>query len=235
MGKGEEKQKSCFARFLHFMSCALLFVGGGLLLGYSIYLQVNDQGLIPGLASDGTDIVSLLLGSAIAGIIAGAALMVISLVGLLAFKGGCCGIVLKVVYVILLVVVLAVLVFIAVITLKFATGKDGPIIQDAALNSWQASVTNSEFTDTTCQIQQEYQCAGFFDNDCTGCDPSIPSTCTETQLMRCPVCNPDTDPSLPGCYTAVTDEYSSLYLPIGITSAVLGGFAVADMIAIWFV
>mmetsp|Transcript_16647 Transcript_16647/g.68216 ORF Transcript_16647/g.68216 Transcript_16647/m.68216 type:complete len:244 (-) Transcript_16647:342-1073(-) len=228
------KVKPCF-RFFHGTICVLMFCLGAALLGYSIYLQVQGQGLVPDLDFSASDnFIWLVLNSAITGIVIGAAMMVTSIVGLIAFNKGCCGVLFGIVYTFVMICILAGLLFIAVVTLLFATDTDGETLQNSAREVWTASVTDPEFTDVTCEIQSNLSCAGFSAGDCDGCYDGS-QECSPEQEEVCPSCNPAATNSATGCYDAIVDEYKAFYLPVGIVSTVMATLVVVDIFTIWLV
>eukprot|EP00188_Purpureofilum_apyrenoidigerum_P002845 Plantae.Rhodophyta-Purpureofilum_apyrenoidigerum.ctg2900.p1 GENE.Plantae.Rhodophyta-Purpureofilum_apyrenoidigerum.ctg2900~~Plantae.Rhodophyta-Purpureofilum_apyrenoidigerum.ctg2900.p1 ORF type:complete len:240 (+),score=31.74 Plantae.Rhodophyta-Purpureofilum_apyrenoidigerum.ctg2900:149-868(+) len=237
MAEGKSAGKSAVRgvfRLYHGLVCLLLFLGGGALLGYSIYLQVTNQGLLPDLPYEGAGFVRVLLTSAVAGIIVGGAIMVIALIGFIAFNRGCCGVMFGIIYTIALIAVMAVLLFAAVVTLKFVTGNNQ--FEEKLRNGWTTAITGpnkEEYQPVACEIQLTYECKGFIDNDCNGCDPyQDPSSCSQEQLQVCPSC-PSTPSSNAGCYNTVVDAYHKFFLPIGIVATALAALAFMDIVVIW--
>jgi len=221
-------------KLYHGLVCLLLFLGGGALLGYSIYLQVTNQGLLPDLPYEGAGFVRVLLTSAVAGIIVGGAIMVISLIGFITFNRGCCGVLFGILYTLAMFAIMAVLIFAAVITLKFVTGTNR--FEDRLREVWTRAITGQdreEFQPVVCEIQNMYNCKGFDTDDCVGCDPlSNPDACSEEQMKVCPSCQ-STPSSDEGCFNAVVSAYDKFFLPVGIISTALAGLVFLDIVIIW--
>eukprot|EP00190_Bangiopsis_sp_CCMP1999_P001135 CAMPEP_0198737016 /NCGR_PEP_ID=MMETSP1475-20131203/67650_1 /TAXON_ID= ORGANISM="Unidentified sp., Strain CCMP1999" /NCGR_SAMPLE_ID=MMETSP1475 /ASSEMBLY_ACC=CAM_ASM_001111 /LENGTH=239 /DNA_ID=CAMNT_0044500871 /DNA_START=47 /DNA_END=766 /DNA_ORIENTATION=+ len=220
-GKGKKGVRGVFKLF-HGLVCFLLFAGGAALLGYSIYVTVQRGGLLPDLPyEDGSATLRTALRGELAGIVVGAAVMFTALVGLFAFNRGCCGIVMGMFYTLLMLALLAVLIFVAVVSFKFVRGDGVAGLEEESRTAWSRAIGDPEFSDNLCEIQEEYQCRGFDANDCANEGGLCPS---------CPDANSNIDK---GCFDSFVNEYRDVYRPAGIVSSVMGGLVLADLLIIW--
>jgi len=232
MASKGERESSRAVLVFHVVVTTLLSFCGGVLLGVSIWATVSKNNEVFGLNYTGSSIVNVVARLSVAGIILGGGLVVIGLMGYLASIRGGCGTFWKVVYGILAVLTVGLLVAIAVVNLLLATKSSSGEIENFFRNAWVRSVQDPNYVEQVCQIEQTYQCRGFYDSSCMGCSSN--GGCNNTkQQLECPTCDAMADPSITiGCWNKVTQELRKYAYPVGIVSAVLAGLVSMDVVAI---
>ncbi|GJQ11569.1 hypothetical protein GpartN1_g3360.t1 [Galdieria partita] len=200
--------KGLFSMLYHGLMSALFLLGGLTLVGVGIYAEVTHSGKFD---LDWTSSFwSAVTNFGIAAIVVGATLAVIGAVGFVAFHSGFCGKFFKLIYFILLVAVFLVLLFMAIVTLMLANGDNVSTLKSTLCDSWKN--TEQNHPSSVVAIEDRYHCCGF-DKACTN---SVTSGCNYTI----------------DCYQAITSKYHKWYLPVGVTSIVLGGLALIDILVI---
>eukprot|EP00188_Purpureofilum_apyrenoidigerum_P002848 Plantae.Rhodophyta-Purpureofilum_apyrenoidigerum.ctg2902.p1 GENE.Plantae.Rhodophyta-Purpureofilum_apyrenoidigerum.ctg2902~~Plantae.Rhodophyta-Purpureofilum_apyrenoidigerum.ctg2902.p1 ORF type:complete len:239 (+),score=43.90 Plantae.Rhodophyta-Purpureofilum_apyrenoidigerum.ctg2902:187-903(+) len=219
--KGKKAVRGIFKLF-HGIVCFLLFAGGAALLGYSIYVTVTGGSTFPDLPyTDGSTTLRTALKAEIAGIVVGAAVMFVAILGFFSFSRGCCGIFMASLFTVLMLALLAVLIFVAVVSFKIVRQGNVASLESDSRAAWERAMTDPQYTDNLCQIQQDYNCRGFDDGDCA------------VQGNMCPTCPDSNTNVMTGCFNAVINEYQKVYRPAGIVSSAMGGLVLLDLLVVW--
>lgn len=230
------QERSRFAAGYHTLVALLLLLGGGALLGVGIWVYVTDRGGRLDLDYTGSNVWNIVLNFGVAGIIAGGFLLLSAVVSLIALSRKCLGKVFRVIYVLVALLITAVLVFIAVITLLIFSRRDSAVVKDFVRDAWIASVQEPEFRQNVCTIQDEFDCRGFDDGDCASCGLGRESLCTPEERSLCPACvNEPVRPEGKGCYNAVIDSVAQIFLPIGIVASILAFIVLVDVFVVCFI
>ena len=229
------RERNKFATTLHSIVAGLLLLFGLGLVAVGIYLLVSDKGGRLDLDYTGSNFWNFVLRFGIAAIIAGGFLIVASLLAIVAISRRCIGKVFRFVYVIMALVIVGVLVFIATISLLIVDRRDTTEIKDFVRDAWERSVTSDDedARNRVCEIQEEFNCVGFEDNECRGCERGIGAGCTVEQQRRCPPCGAGAIGNVAnGCYKEVRDNLKDVYLPLGIITAVLAAIVLLDTLIV---
>lgn len=155
------------------------------------------------------------------------------ILGVLSSRQGAMRFVTLIVYVSLLGVIVAVLLFIAVTSLTLASGKNSVGVQDFLRNAWRNTVLKNKTA--VCNVQKDFDCVGFLDGECKGCTQGTPGKdgCTRKQSAFCPICqDAKTKTDARGCYQRLLAQVGKVVRPIGIVSCIATAFILLDVIAI---
>lgn len=230
---GEKRGDGARSRFMlmfHTFVMTLCLVGGGILLGVSTWATIGKSNEIFGLNYTGSSFLNTVTRLGVLGIIAGGCLIVFGIFGLLATVRGGCGVCLKVVFGVLSVFLIIALVAVAVATLWFASGTNPRGVENFFRDAWINSVQSSSYVDQVCTIESSFNCRGFDDNACVGCSGN--GNCPPDAARQCPDCGSGNPAVTSGCWGEIMSDYRKYYYPVGITSAILAGFLLMDMMTL---
>lgn len=133
-------------------------------------------------------------------------------------------------YTIITLCVIAVLGFVAAVSLMVGNGHLPLGLHGILEQAWENTVANNK--DKACKIQRDLACFGFSDNSCVGCGVSNTSgiqNCSAVQSPRCPICqNAEPDTSV-GCFGAIVNSTRQYCTPTGVASAAGGGLLLVDL------
>lgn len=234
-------ERSRFASTVHTFVAILLLLGGGGLVGVGIWFLASDKGGNFDLDYDtDSSFWKYVLNFGVAAIIAGAFLLASALAAIIALSRRCLGKVFRIIYVLMALVILAVLLFISIVSLLIVTRRDTDSIEDFVRNAWKSSISSDDegVRDEVCKIQERFNCIGFSDGDCTGCVLGTEAACSETvpgeterKSELCPKCGSvERDPDN-GCFSEIRGTLKKVYLPLGIITAVLAAIVLLDILA----
>lgn len=217
----------------HATFLALLLIGGAGFLGVGLWLQLSKGGGPVNLEWTGSGFIDSFLTLGVASMIVGGALLATSVFALCAVSRSCIGTVFRVMFVLATLVVTAGLVLIAVATLLIASNNRPGAVEDIVRDSWERTVSSDDrgVVNEACTIQRDFECAGFAAGDCDGCNNGVGPARSDC-ATRCPVCEPRTPASSSGCYDAIIDRTRKIFLPVGITAAVLAAVALVDVFVV---
>lgn len=228
-------ERNRLATHIHSIVAILLLLGGGALVGAGIWLLASDKGGRLPLDYTGSSFWNYVLNFGVAAIIAGVFLLVAALAALISLSRKCLGKVFRVVYVLMALVILAALLFIAIVSLLIVDKRDAQGVEDFVEEAWERSVTSndSDLVEEVCKIQDRWDCLGFADNDCTGCENGEGTECDAAQQRRCPTCAaaPTRDASK-GCFDEIKGTLKRIYLPMGIVASVLAAIVLLDVFVV---
>lgn len=170
---------------------------------------------------------SLLAANVYLGIVAvvvGVALIVLAIMGMLAVGQGCCSLLAAIIYFLaMLILVAAMSVAAYVLLLLASSGEPGSTTRDFISDVWKLTVDVDPRA--ACDLEREFRCRGFANNDCAGCPSAAVAagTCTPKQTDVCADCS-----SLPssgdftavGCFNELLSRLQRVTRPVGIASAV---------------
>mmetsp|Transcript_39011 Transcript_39011/g.95419 ORF Transcript_39011/g.95419 Transcript_39011/m.95419 type:complete len:230 (+) Transcript_39011:103-792(+) len=228
---GEKRNECAFG--LHIAIVTVLFVAAGILLGLSIYTVVRGDGGLFELNYTGTNFLNTVLNLGIVGIIAGAAMLILALIGLVASAKGGCGIFLKIIYIALGIIAVCALIGVAVVLIWFTAGTNPREVEDFFRDAWKDTVNDPSFSESACNIQRNYECQGFDNGDCNSCDADGCGAGSQVCPTGCEGFAYES--GRPGCWEAVHDDLSKFYLPVGIVSASLAGLTLIDIFLVCLV
>jgi len=165
----------------------------------------------------------------IVAVVVGSSLIFLAILGMLAIGQGCCSIISAIIYVLAMVLLLAATAFSATALLILSEGGINRDETRTFLNDvWTETVVAQPLS--ACEVEREFQCRGFSNNQCEGCDSAaiVAGTCEGSQLRVCPDCT-----SLPsagdftsqGCYDLVYPSLQRVVRPVGITAAIAAGIS----------
>ncbi|GAB0491444.1 hypothetical protein MMPV_002698 [Pyropia vietnamensis] len=160
----------------------------------------------------------------IVAVVVGVALIIVALLGMLAIGQGCCSIFATVIYVLAMLILVSALSLAAYVLVSIAsTGDPGSRTHDVLSDVWKLTVENEPRA--TCDLEREFRCRGFANNDCVGCSSADVAlgTCTSKQSEVCADCTslPSSgDFSAVGCFDDLLSRLQTVVRPLGITSAV---------------
>lgn len=223
--------------WVHAFVAGVVMLGGLLLLGLGLLLQIRDPFQNVKLQYVEGSAINKFLSVAFIAIIAGGILVVASVLGVCAAKatasGGISRILVVSVYTIVLIVILVALIFIASVVLLLTKGKSPLGLEGILEQAWMNTVATER--NDACRLQSDFECFGFHDNFCVGCGKFNSSglrDCSAEQAPYCPIC-PDTLPTTTtGCYGAIVNATKGYYTPIGISSAVVAGVLLFDGVVV---
>eukprot|EP00172_Hildenbrandia_rubra_P004170 Plantae.Rhodophyta-Hildenbrandia_rubra.ctg7924.p1 GENE.Plantae.Rhodophyta-Hildenbrandia_rubra.ctg7924~~Plantae.Rhodophyta-Hildenbrandia_rubra.ctg7924.p1 ORF type:complete len:242 (+),score=35.45 Plantae.Rhodophyta-Hildenbrandia_rubra.ctg7924:479-1204(+) len=234
-------ERSKFATTLHTIVALLLLLGGGALVGVGIWSLASEKSGNFDLDYSGSSFWKWVLHYGIAAIIAGSFLLLSALVALIALSRRCLGKVFRVVYILMALVILAVLLFISIVSLLIVTRRDRESIEDFVRDAWKISIKSEDenVRNEVCKIQERWDCVGFSDGDCTGCVLGTESGCSEnvdggfgTKSEFCPQCGDVKRDPNKGCFPEIRDTLKKVYLPLGIVTAVLAAIVLLDIFVV---
>eukprot|EP00168_Porphyra_purpurea_P005305 TRINITY_DN1636_c0_g1_i5.p1 TRINITY_DN1636_c0_g1~~TRINITY_DN1636_c0_g1_i5.p1 ORF type:complete len:256 (+),score=70.39 TRINITY_DN1636_c0_g1_i5:399-1166(+) len=221
---GRSSKTGAFFGSLHTLFAVLTIAAGVALIATGSWAIVNqnDAGY-SGLNWKGSPLAaSVHLGTVAVAV--GAGLIVLALMGMLAIGQGCCSLIAAVIYALAMLLLVAATTFTASVLLTVSEGGvDRADTRTFFEDVWMEAVTTSPRS--ACEIEREFQCRGFVDNQCAGCDSAaiVARTCEVSQLRVCPDCTalPSAgDFTAQGCFTEVYPRLRRVVRPVGITAAV---------------
>lgn len=154
----------------------------------------------------------------------GAGLIVLAIMGMLAVGQGCCSLFSAIIYVLAMNVLVAAMTFSATVLLTISErGIDYADTRSFFNDVWTTTVSSAPLS--ACDVEREFQCRGFFDDQCAGCDSTAiaDGSCTGGQLRVCPNCTlrPKAgDITSRGWYDRVYPRLRTVVRPVGTTAAV---------------
>ncbi|KAK1859528.1 hypothetical protein I4F81_002123 [Pyropia yezoensis] len=163
----------------------------------------------------------------IVSVVVGVALIVLAILGMLAIGQGCCSIFAAIIYFLaMLVLVAATALTASVLLLVAAGGGPGSNTRSFVSDVWQETVVSEP--QAACELEREFRCRGFFDNDCVGCSSAAAAagTCTAEQRRVCANCTsvPSSgDFATVGCYDELLSRMQRVARPVGIAAAIAAG------------
>lgn len=136
-------------------------------------------------------------------------------------------------YTLLCIATMVGLVFLAVVWLNLANGNTMQFgLEDRLHRAWQNTVVLDKRS--ACDIQQDFECAGFRQGDCNNCsDDSSTNKVCEQNPLDCPMCERKTDPHDSGCLDAIVSKLRKVHKPAGITCGAVAGVLVVDMVFVY--
>lgn len=166
----------------------------------------------------------------IVSVVVGVALIVLAILGMLAIGQGCCSIFAAVIYFLAMLVLVAAMALTATVLLFVAEAGSGPGSKTRSFVSdvWQETVSSEPAV--ACDLEREFRCRGFTNNDCVQCTSAEAAAgdCTAAQRRVCPDCS-----ALPssgnfanqGCYDELLSRMQRVARPVGITAAIATAIA----------
>lgn len=201
-----------------------MLLAGGALVGTGIWLLATDHAGPLHLEYGDNNVWSFVLNFGIGGILIGAFLMLTAIAGLIALSRKCVGSCFKVIYIVMVLVILAVLVFITVVAAVIRERGDSENVKDFLQEAWDLTVT--ENPDEICRLEEFYKCRGFNDTDCLKCPLGIETECSTT--TSCAKCGVSTFAGT-GCYDEIVGSVRRFFLPVAIVAGLLAVVVVIDI------
>ena len=211
-----EHERSRGAACYHVLIAIILLLLGGGFLGFGIWLRVGNHTGAPQLNFSGSSVLTLLLHISIIAIIAGCVFIVTSIISLLALARRFVGKVFRVIYVLLALVILAALIFIAVVAFWIYVNRDMPVTRDVLNEGWKTGVR--EDPRIICGFEKDFKCRGFLDNKCD------PEKCARCEGTTGPIQGRDE-----ACYPKIKRSLRNVYLPVGIVSTIMAVLVLTDV------
>lgn len=197
-----------------FVAILLLLLGGGL-LGLGIWLRVTERGGPSSLDYERANLPNVMSWVSLAAIVVGGFFLLAAVSALFALSRKCVGMVFRVVYVLMALVILAALVLIAAASFFILDRRDAPFVGDALQSAWSATVADRP--QAVCEVEKALMCRGFRDASC------VAETCAS-----CPMAVKGAE-AMRSCYGAIVDDLRRVYLPAGIVAVVAGVFVLIDI------
>lgn len=219
------QERNRFVRTFHAVVAILMLLAGGALLGTGIWLLATDNAGPLNLEYADNNVWDFVLNFGIGGIIIGAFLMVTAIAGLFALGRKCVGSCFKVIYVIMALVVLAVLIFITVLSAIIRERGASEEVRDFLQESWDRTVT--EKPEEICRVEEFYKCRGFDDNDCVQCILGTEPQCAATTSCA-RNCGVATYAGV-GCYDEIIGSVRRYFLPVAIVGGILSVIVIIDI------
>lgn len=226
---GREGSSSCGRAFHLFVATVVLIAGAGL-AGVGIWRNVRDVGgpfdLDYGEVenSNGAWRVALRVNTGL--IVIGVFMACAAVAGIIATVGGCFGSIFRVIYILMAIVIFLGLATIAGVAFYLLSRRDENSLKDYVQDAWEVTVTENP-TDI-CNIEKDYKCRGFNDNDCKSCTGKNQDNCTAESRAVCAPCGSSTFVST-GCFEKFTDSFRKYYIAIGSVFAALAVLVLFDM------
>ncbi|OSX71238.1 hypothetical protein BU14_0574s0009 [Porphyra umbilicalis] len=174
----------------------------------------------------------------IVAVVVGASLIFLAIIGMLAIGQGCCSLISAIIYVLAMIVLVVATAFAAAVLLTLAEGGIERGDTRTFFNDvWTETV--AEFPLSACEVEREFQCRGFSNNQCEGCDSAaiVAGNCEASQLRACPDCTslPSADDfTSKGCYDLIYPSLQRVVRPVGITAAIAAGISGLGLIFFMF-
>lgn len=235
MGRGEGGRE--LALTVHGAVVGLLLLGGVTLLAFGIVDVITARDSVVDLKYTGSSRWNGLLKLGVAAIIVGGVLSAVAIFGCLAVGRGGCSTLFFILFIALQVVLVALLLAVAMLSLTLAT-RDAPEgVHTFLSDSWKESVADPEYMEAVCGLEVEFSCRGFYNGQCVGCTTAdlISNSCSKEQLKWCPRCDkqrPVSDFAANGCFQDTYNDARKYFKPIGIVASVLAAIVVFDMFVV---
>lgn len=200
----------------HAFVAILLLLLGGALLGLGIWLRVSEHGGPSSLSYQQANLPDIMNWASIAAISVGGFILLAAIFALFALSRQCVGMVFRVVYILMALVILTALVLIAAVCFFILDRRDAPFVSDALQTAWKTTVT--EQPRAICQIEAALKCRGFKD-----------AACALEKCASCPLAAASGTAKTRSCYGAILDDLRRVYLPAGIVAVVAGAFVLVDI------
>lgn len=217
-------EKNRFVRMYHAVVAILMLLAGGALVGTGIWLLATDNAGPLDLEYSDNNVWSFVLNFGIGGIIIGGFLMAAAIAGLIALSRNCVGSLFKVIYIVMVLVVLAVLIFTTVVAAIIRARGDSEEVRDFLDSAWELTV--KENPDEICRLEKFYECRGFEGEDCALCPLGIETQCATTK--SCANCGVATFVGT-GCYDEIVGSVRRFFLPVAIISGLLAVVVFVDI------
>lgn len=211
------------ARVYHALVSILLLLAGGALLGTGIWLRVTDTAGPINLEYSGSSVFNWVLNFNIGLMLIGIFLIVTAIASLLALARKCLGATFKVIYVLMAVIVFLALAFIMVVSIVILVNDDSEVVKDFLSQSWNRTVQKN--SKEVCRLEEHFNCRGFLDNDCVGCELGTEASCSNP---ACAKCDRSANVTI-GCYEEIVDSVHKFYLPTAIISGLLAFVVLVDI------
>lgn len=132
------------------------------------------------------------------------------------------------IYTVLLFGMMGGLIFVSIFTLSASSGRVLFGIESKLERAWINTVKLSH--EDACEIQRDFDCFGFYDNQCKGCNVrnGTSATCTAEKRGVCPYCEVMPERVRKGCYGAFMKRAKDYYRPTGIVAACVSGVLLVD-------
>lgn len=139
--------------------------------------------------------------------------------------------VLKILYTVFACAILALLLFISVVSFLLLKRKNPLGVETFLETSWKNTVATAK--DDACKVQKELSCYGFRDDFCVGCwsfNNTNERVCSKEQTPSCPKCDGTSVAMTDGCYSQLLRTVAVAYRPLGIVSAIFAGVVLLDIV-----
>lgn len=222
---------------VHGAVVGLLLLGGVTLLAFGIVDVITARDSVVDLKYTGSSRWNGLLKLGVAAIVVGSVLAAVAIFGCLAVGRGGCSTLFFALFIALQVVLVALLLAVAVLSIALATRNAPEGVRTFLADSWKESVADPAYHEAVCGLEVEFSCRGFYNGQCAGCTTAdlISNSCTEGQLEWCARCDkqrPAADFSANGCFQDTYNDARKYFKPIGIVASVLAAIVVFDMLVV---
>ena len=170
-------------------------------------------------------------------IFTGALLVIAAGVGIFITRGGTFRLLFRIIFTSVTVVIFASLVLIAISSLVLQMNPPPKSFRSFMHGAWKETVGKDSGT-MSCDIENKYDCRGYYDKDCVGCDRGG-RECSPEQKEICPACGnyrmKEINSSGKGCYKHIVDEHQKYYLPLGCAATIAGCSVLVNIILVWVI
>lgn len=215
-------------RIIHTIVAILILLSGAALLSFGIWLSVTGNKGPFNLDYTGDNIWKKLLIVPNIIMAMGAFLILTCIVSLISLSRNCVGVTARIIYIVLAIIIFIVLGVIFIGSIVLLRNRDNQSVENYVKDAWEGTVLNEP--QIICDIEKEFQCKGFLNNDCD-CQTGLEQQCDLVRSRCVTTCsNPPSTYYDQGCYNKMVAKLVGVFFPVAIASGILIVLVFVDMI-----
>lgn len=219
-------ERSRCGSIIHSIVALVILLGGAGLIGLGIWLKTTDNGGPRNLdfSDSSSKVVDAFTNFGTGSLIVGGFLILAGVASLFGLAKHCLGKSFRVLYILMALIIIAVLIFVATISLLIVRKRDSATVNEFVTEAWERTVQNDP--EAICAIEEKFSCRGFSDSgECENENCPLGNCEGTTECARCNVENNATV----GCWEQIKEDLNNVYLPVGIVTSVLAAVVLVDI------